>query len=131
MIAARNSAANATPMPIAVIAFMSVRSFGATAAVRGGNLRNCEDNRPGGRDSVCIAVIARELDHRGQPAEGGVAHGGGGVERSVAVRTDARHSRTSSATSAGVSETTNLVPLASTITVSGFASTTWIRSGLT
>src|SRR5690242_9944610 len=44
---------------------------------------------------------------------------------------DARHSRTRSATSAAVSETTNRVPFASTITVSGFASMTWIRSGFT
>jgi hypothetical protein len=50
MMAARNSEPNATAMPIAVIAFMSVRSFGATAAVRGGRLRNCADNRLGWRE---------------------------------------------------------------------------------
>jgi len=57
----------------------------------------------------------------------GILYGPADEEPSI----EARHRRTRSVTSAAVSETTYRVPFASTITVSGFASMTWIRSGFT
>src|SRR6185437_6869410 len=82
------------------------------------------------RDSVCGAGDAGQVDHRREPAVARPAGVGAG-RGSTGAAIDARQLRTRSVTSAAVSETTYRVPFASTITVSGFASMTWIRSGFT
>src|SRR2546423_7524963 len=53
------SAPKAHVMPIAVIAFMSVRSFGTNAAVRGGALRLLADNRPARREIQSAEPVSR------------------------------------------------------------------------